>query len=116
MDNLKIRDFKEHGYRIYPPGLEKEWAWKLLQKKIVDKNRNTKYFINVFVSDYRLWDFYHKMGNPRIKRHYTVKLYLYKGTRDFTVSISDNWTDVGEIEAICEEIWRNLNMDLDHHN
>lgn len=116
MGTLKLRDFKEHGYRIHSSGFEKEWAWLLLQKKIINGDRNTKYFINVYVSDYRLWDCYHKMGSPMIKRHYTVKLYLYKGTRDFTISISDSWLDALEIEGICEEIWRNLNMDLDHHN
>ena len=59
---LKLQDFKDKDYRVHDAGFEKDWAWKLIQKRFYDNEGNTKYFINVYLSDVRLWDYYRRIG------------------------------------------------------
>lgn len=116
---LKLRDFKIHGYNVHGPGLEKNWAWKLIQKRFQDEKGNTKYFINVYVSDFRLWDF---CPNDRFlkenPRSYTIKVQLYRRDYTFNISISHDksFFSVKEIEDLVEEIYIKMNMDFDNHN
>jgi hypothetical protein len=116
---LKFRDFKDKGYQIYRCDkasiMEKDWATWLIQKRIYD-DTGEKYFINVYVSDMRLWDFWGKMKKGCTSKNYrslTIKMQLYKGDLTYNISVSHNkeFSSVEDIELLCEEIWQNLDMD-----
>ena len=115
---LRLQNFRDKGYRVHDAGFESHWAWKLIQKRFYDKYRNTKYFINVYLSDMRLWDCYYKMGKVIKPRSFCVKIHLYKNDYTFYITIAHDkeWSSLEEIEEIVEEIYSKMNMDLDHHN
>lgn len=117
---LKLRDFKDHGFVVTKHvGLEKDWAKYLIQKKVCDCYYNTKYFINVYMSDMRFWSCFDKIPKGiRQYRSYCVKVQMYKNdmTFDITINHDEGWNSVSDIEVVVEKVWVGLNMDNDHHN
>ena len=118
---LKIRDFKDSEYSVSSAliGMEKDWARWLMQKKFTS-DYQTKYFINVYFSDQRLWEGVnwpegHRFINPKAL---TVKLQMYRGEETFDISISHDkdWHSIDDIEFTVRAIWNKLDMDFDHHN
>ena len=119
---LNLQDFKDKGYSISNTAetsiFEKDWASKLIQKKFWNDN-GTKYFINVYMTEYDKWSCINRMPESyRGKISYTIKIQLYKGMHVYNISVTNDeeWESVDEIEKIVEDLWVNMGMDMDHHN
>lgn len=118
---LKLKNFKDRDFSVTRCDktsiLEKDTYFWLAQKCVRSYNEfwKKKYFINVYICDYRLWDIYYKMKNnvPFIKRSFTIKLNLERNGLDFWIQISKDkeFQSVQDIELICEEVWNQLDCD-----
>lgn len=120
---ITLDDFKNRGYSITDTSItspfEASWASKLIQKKFWGDDDQTKYFINVYMTEYDKWDCINRMPESyRGKISYTIKVQFYKDiyTYDITINKDDEWGSVEEIESVVEDVWKGIKCDLDHHN
>ena len=123
--DLKLRDFKDKDFRIYASG--NDWSWKLCQLRVYDETSewwesNTKYFINVYISDYRLWDIWYRMketySSIKDYRNIVVKMQLYRSDLTIKLSISKDkeFHSIDQIIDLCDSIWRGLECNNDRYN
>ncbi len=107
-----IKEVEEAGYKKYTEGvrLSTVGVFKsvcLLQKKFTGLNK-TKYFINVYMYDYRIYS-----AIP-LEFTATCQIQLYKG--DDTFDIEFNTKSPKHAENLAEDFWGKMNMDFDHNN
>lgn len=114
---LKLKNFKDRGFNVTRCDktsiLEKDTYFWLAQKCVRGYNESwkKKYFINVYVSDIRLWNIRHNF--PIKSRRFTIKLCLERDGLTFWIDIQKDkeFQSVQDIELICEEVWQQLDCD-----
>ena len=116
---LKLQDFRDRGFKVTrtedsAPFEADTYTW-LCQKPVYDEygeSYGKKYFINVYVSDTRLWNtklpIYFKH-----RRTLVIKMAVTRGGLTFWIDISQqgDFKDVNDIEELVEEVWSSLDCD-----
>ena len=112
---LKLQDFRDMGFKVTrtedsSPFEADTYTW-LCQKPVYDEY-GKKYFINVYVSDTRLW----KTKLPSYFKHrrtLVIKMAVNRGDLTFWIDISKQgeFTDIKDIEELVEEVWVSLDCD-----
>lgn len=130
---FKLRDFKDNGYSVTRTDKssprDKDYAMWLCQRRVRDPyTYKTKYFINVYISDIRLWgdsEVYKSVPNKRsltIKLQFTTPfvtanikpkgegLNIYSDDITMNVDIfNGDWIrDVGDIDRYVAYVWGSL--------
>lgn len=110
---LKLRDFKDMGYTVTQTGVtsksNSDWAQWLCQRRMYG-NDGTKYFVNVYVSDPRLWN--PPLSSSPVEKSFILKLCFDRGELTFWIDIdSRSWSGIEEIEEVAEEVWSKLNCE-----
>lgn len=109
---LKLQDFRDMGFKVtrteYSSPFDADTYTWLCQKPVYDEY-GKKYFINVYVSDTRLW----KTKLPSYFKHcrtLVIKLAVTRGDLTFWVDIAHKrgFTDITDIEEWAEEVWAYL--------
>lgn len=112
---LKLQDFRDMGFKVTrtedsSPFEADTYTW-LCQKPVYDEY-GKKYFINVYVSDSRLW----RTKLPSYFKHrrtLVIKMAVNRGDLTFWIDISKQgeFTDIKDIEELVEEVWLALDCD-----
>lgn len=123
---FKLRDFKDNGFKVYKTKhtnvLDSEWSCWLCKKRIkkyIPWVEDMDFYINVYVSDTRLWGLNSYTGNHH--RSFTVKLSWKQYVDDIAIAgptafrdgvhlslqfPCDAFKDVDEIEKHCIMLYR----------
>ena len=126
--NFKLRDFKDNGYNVVrcdkASPFEKDWSTWLCQKKVYSKDGSkVDYFINIYISDMRLWEGYDSFiyESVKDKRSLGIKLQLTRCTYDSCIFISDIPTSKLIVDEVVTDIsiyggdWIREVSDVDRH-